>query len=238
MKKHASEGIQCSSVIQVGYGRLGLHLNRHLNAFFNAEVQLLKKGESLSKALLNKNIKYIFLAVPDSQIENCIQFIPERIKVIHFSGFYYSQKVLGIHPVQSFSKEGEYNFNDIDFVIDGELDDFLSNLFKKTFKISPEIKKAYHTYLSVVANSFQLLANQIGKKFSKETGLHEDIIKKITIQSLERERIFGSKSFSGPWVRNENERQNEQVRLMHDENLKELNDLFQNTIRRYKNEHT
>ncbi len=240
MEKCDLKGLTASSVLQIGLGRLGQHFNRHLNAYFKTDpegpVRLLSRSENLSEVLKKQDLKYIFIATPDSEIDSYVKVIPDEIRAVHFSGFYYNKKALGVHPVQSFSKEGVFDFNGIDFVVDGKLDGFLKKLFPTSMEISPGLKKTYHTYLSVAANSMQLLNNQLGASFSEQTGLPKDLLKKIVIQSLEREFKFGEKSFSGPWVRNENTKQLKQVELIKDENLKDLNRIFQNTIRRYKNE--
>lgn len=238
MEEKISEGLKGSSIVQIGHGRLGVHLKRHLDAFFCDDVHLINKNDNLKSILNYHDFKYAFLAVPDLEIDSYIQKFPRGIKLIHFSGFYFSSDAVGVHPVQSFSKEGEYNFDEIDFVIDNDLDDLLSNIFKKTFKINPESKKSYHTYLSVTANAAQLLVNQLGKSFAKETGMPEGILKKITIQSLQRELRFGEKSFSGPWTRNEDFKQNEQIEKIKDLNLQDLNKLFQHAMGRYRGECT
>ncbi len=236
MNKNSLKGLKSSSIVQIGFGRLGVHLYKHLNSFFKDPIHL-SIGEDQSKKLMkNPEVKYIFLAVPDSKILNYINKIPKKIKIIHFSGFYFYSKAAGIHPVQSFSKKSTYDFNKIDFVTDKKLDEFLKIVFKKNQFINPENKKKYHTYLSVTANSLQLLMNQLGDTFQKETDIPKEILKKITIQSLSSELLYKKESFSGPWTRNERKPQEKEVAKYDNNTLKELNEMFKKLIARHQDE--
>lgn len=238
MKNMNLDGCSSSSVLLVGLGRLGVHLQKHLEECFSGPILLCKKADSLLSLIEANNIKYIFLAVPDSKIESYIRMIPKGITKVHFSGFYYNKEAVGVHPVQSFSKNGEYDFSSIEFVVDGVLDEILKEIFPKNQYIKPEQKKMYHTYISVAANSLQLLMNRLGETFTQETGLSNELLKGIVIQSLQRELSFGEDSFSGPWTRGESAPQAKQVALSQDKNLKDLNNLFENLVRRYRDEHT
>lgn len=234
-KKVLDEGLG-PSVLLVGLGRLGGHLRKHLERCFLGPISLCSKSENLKALIKSNNIEYIFLAVPDLVIEAYIEQIPRDIKIVHFSGSYYNKKALGVHPVQSFSEEGTYDFSSINFVVDGKLDETLKKVFRNTHHINPEHKKMYHTYISIAANSIQLLVNRLGKTFSEETEMPEGLLKEIVLQSLQRERAFGERSFSGPWTRGEGDLQKEQVEISNDKNLKDLNSLFENLIRRYSDE--
>ncbi|MGH1467970.1 MAG: DUF2520 domain-containing protein [Bdellovibrionales bacterium] len=227
-----------SSFLLIGLGRLGVHFKKHLEECFVGPISLCAKSDDIAEQIKINEIKYVFLAVPDLEIEPYIKQIPEEVKIIHFSGFYYNEKALGVHPVQSFSKEGEYDFSEIEFVVDGKLDEVLKKIFKKTLYIKPENKKMYHTYISVAANSTQLLMNRLGEAFTQEVGLSDKVLKGIVLQSLQREMSFGEESFSGPWTRGESSLQKEQVEISKDKNLKELNNLFENLIGRYRDERT
>ncbi len=236
MTTNSLKELKSSSILQIGFGRLGVHLYKHLNSFFQNPIHLCTQKNQFKKLIKNQKIKYVFLSVPDSKISDYINKIPKEIKIIHFSGFYFHPNAIGIHPIQSFSKKGIYNFNNIDFVTDRGLDKILTIFFKKNQFINPKNKKKYHTYLSVTANSLQLLMNQLGNSFQKETGMPKEILKKITIQSLNTELLYEEDSFSGPWTRGERKQQEKEVTKSRNSTLKELNKIFKNLITIYQDE--
>lgn len=234
MKKVVNSAQVCSKVLQIGLGRFGLHLNKHLKEFSSFEVTSFKNSTDFNAQQINfEDYQYVFLTTPDSVIKDYASLVPPGVKVVHFSGFYYNPEILGVHPVKSFSKEGGFDLGDVDYVVDGELDENLKKIFIKTTLIKGENKKAYHTYLSVAANSLQLLMNELGEGFENETGLSQSFLKKIVIQSLEREQLFGAKSFSGPWTRKEEENQFRVVEDIADSSLKDLSELFKKSIERF-----
>ncbi len=197
-------------------------LIKDLNEFENQEINF-------------KEYKYVFICTPDSYIKNYINKIPHQVKKIHFSGFLYSEEALGVHPLSSFSKSGEFDFSKIDFVVDGELDENLKKVFIKTHQIDGNQKDKYHTYISTAANALQLLVNQIGRGFEADMGLDSTLLKKIVIQSLIRELNFGEDSFSGPWMRLEEDKQMRVIDQINDESLSDLSWVFKRSIERYRN---
>ena len=230
-----SKGVSPLNVLQIGCGAFGVHLERHLKSRVSSLT--LVAGRSQEWPLLDQ-FDLVFLAVDDRSL---IRLVPDLLKrgcpsdkLIHFSGFHFFEGVLGLHPVQSFSKQSQYDLNQIDFVVDGKLSAELRELFSKVHFIKPEAKKDYHTYMSVLANSLQLFVHQVGKDFERDMNLPSNLLRKLVFQSLLSEQSLGEQSFSGPWARGSKDIQDEQVLKMKSATLKNLNQSFVKEIDHYK----
>lgn len=238
MNNEVKPGILPGEVLQIGFGALGVHLKPYLESHFDG-VSLIESREAFqrNKTLEFSKFKFIFLAVQDKELEALIAELIKNVdKVVHFSGFHYFENSLGIHPVCSFSKQGTYDFKSLSYVVDRELCDSLKRLFPKSSLIKPNLKKDYHSYLSVTANALQLLVNQISGDFEQRLGLDSDLLREIVLQSLEREKAYGEKAFSGPWVRGEKMCQDLHVESMSSRHLKNLNKHFNKSIEKFKKE--
>jgi hypothetical protein len=240
MKDFSDEAIEHSRALQIGRGRLGIHLEPHLKKFFGADhvhvIQNEKDFHSCSENLDFTDYEFIFLAVPDRALNDLIQRLHSKAKLVHFSGFIFNENALGVHPLASFSKAGEVNLCDLQYVVDGVTDSKLERLFPKRLPINPKYKAKYHTYLSTAANGIQLMVHLLARDFQKDIELPSSILKKIVLQSLEREAQFGEQSFSGPWTRGEGSSQQKEISNIKNENLSDLNMVFQKMIERYQNE--
>jgi len=229
----SSNGVLPLSILQIGHGAFGVHLERHLQS----RVQNLKvtTERDLSKSSLEM-FEYIFLATNDASLKPLIRKLKSfklNFKIVHFSGFHHFDEVTGLHPVASFNKVSSYDLNKILFVVDSFLDPNIKALFPNNQFIDPKHKRPYHNFLSVTANALQLLVHCIGQDFQDATGIESDVLKKIVLQSLEAEKKMGERSFSGPWVRGEKENQDLSVAQMSSQTLKNLNALFKEQIKIY-----
>jgi|GEM_PF-3216615 len=227
------EGTLPLKVLQIGCGSFGVHLKNHLTPKVT-HLSLLGRDDPEPDF---KQFDYIFLATDDSSLKPLIQeirLVSPVTPIIHFSGFYYFESALGLHPVASFNKESEYDLDQVTFVADGDLPLSLKKIFPKVKFIDPSKKKDYHSFLSVTANAFQLMAHNIGKDFESLLDIKSDLLKEIVVQSLETESIKGEKSFSGPWVRGEKKDQDEKVDQMQSKSLKNLNEVFKKEIKIFR----
>ena len=223
-------GISPDSVLQIGLGAFGTHLKPYLEQNFAGVVTVACRIEPLPKDL--SRFKYVFLSVQDTELSDLVEKLAALNveKIVHFSGFHYFKEALGVHPVCSFSKEGSYDLSALKYVADGELFEGLKTLFPKASFLNPGLKKDYHSYLSVTANSMQLLVHQMSQKFESDLGLDSDLLREIVLQSLEREKKYGADSFSGPWVRGEKKAQDQHVESMDSSELINLNRFFLSLI--------
>jgi len=235
MKKTVdSAGLLPLKILQIGHGSFGAHLAKHTQ---KRVQQFIVTSQRILTDLNLKSFDYIFLATNDSSLQKLVEDIGSKSigpKLIHFSGFHHFANALGLHPVASFNKESVYDLDQITFVADGALDKNLQLLFKNTQVISAEKKNSYHNFLSISANAMQLMVHNLGKDFSLLLDLDPNLLKDIVIQSLQVERDKGAEAFSGPWVRNEKEQQDETVKLMSSVSLKNLNEHFKKEIELYR----
>lgn len=220
-------------VLQVGCGAFGVHLKRHLLQY--VEDVVVTTDRDLSEFHLN-SFDYIFIATNDSSLQSVTGFLKNsKAQLVHFSGFHYFKEALGLHPVASFNKKAEYNLHEVTFVADAEIDQNLKLLFPLRERVSPNEKQTYHNFMSVAANSLQLISHNLSKDFLSQTGVDPNLLRKIVIQSLKSEMEMGEASFSGPWIREEKDLQDKTVELQNSQSLKNLNELFKKEISIYKN---
>lgn len=221
----------------IGYGALGKNLYPHLQKKFSKVDLVSDRSMSIGACA-----DYIFLAVKDKDLKALVTDLSFKFKnsvLIHFSGSQYFTEALGLHPVHSFSSvDSHLEWANVPIVSDGAVDVILSEIFNVVDFVDPKNKKAYHAYISVAANSLQLMSHSLGKDFEDSVGVNKDIFKSILIQSLESESFKGQKALSGPWVRGEKKAQDDFVQTYKNKKLSKLNDLFKFFIKEYENEHT
>jgi len=231
MKKRDLKAKLPLKALQIGCGAFGVHLKKHL------EKRLDNLVVTTDRNLRDQNFSdydFIFLATNDSSLQDLVSKLSHlKAKLVHFSGFHYFESTLGLHPVASFNKESDYNLEQITFVADGEMKSDLTSVFPVTERVAPNKKRLYHTFLSVAANSMQLLSYNLGKDFEDITKLDKNLLKKIVIQSLQVEQSVGEQSFSGPWVRGEKELQDETVSAIPSDSVQNLNEVFKKEISIY-----
>lgn len=231
-------GVLPLKILQIGCGALGVHLKGYLEESVSS-FEIVESSSVSIPSIKGQGFDFVFLAVPDKALSKLVESLSEskntdKTKLVHFSGFHYFKEALGLHPVASFSKKNSYDFQEISFVADGLMGEGLKKLFPKFQNIELHQKRDYHTYLSVVANSFQLFISQSAQEFEKDLGLDPNILREIVLQSLESEKKIGEASFSGPWVRGEKDFQDEHIKKMHSETLKNLNEAFVKEIKNHQ----
>lgn len=221
----------------IGVGRLGHPFKKYLSSKEEWKVQVLKDTtDQLS------DCSHLFLATPDSTLENLVNEalkINNKIKIVHFSGSFFHESAIGVHPVFSFpkSKVSNVNFKTMTYVVDCDrLPKELKALFPKRHTVQPKLKPSYHSFLSLTANFTQLLSHHYGHQFTECTGLPSSLLKSLMLQSLENEMKLGSKSFSGPWVRGEKKNQDQEIKKIKSKDLNSLNRDFKKLIKEYESQ--
>jgi len=221
---------------QLGSGQLGKPWFDYISSLENWNIKLYESTKSIDFS----ETDVLFLAVKDESLFEIIESLNEKdLLVCHFSGFHYFKKAIGLHPVYSFSKKKELvDFKSLNWVLDSaDCPNHIKDLLGESVSyIAPENKKLYHSLLSVSANMSQLISHLLGEAFKQETGLSPDFLKLLMIQSIENESKYGKESFSGPWIRNEKQKQDEFIEKLNNKILKTSNKNFKNMIEVY-NEH-
>lgn len=228
-------------ILQIGKGRLGTSLEFYFNSKkkFISSYKILENQSEYLKFDDFSSYDWIFLAVQDQKLAPIISDLSaHQDKIVHFSGSLYFEGSLGIHPAYSFSGQ-EVDFAQLNLARDQEsFPEALYDLFPGSFYLDPNKKAEYHAFISLFANSSQLMSYILGKDFENKTKLPSKFLKDIVIQSIESEKTKAAKSFSGPWTRGEFPQQEESVRQLQNQNLNFLLENFKNFMEVYKNEYS
>ena len=164
-----------SSLLLIGSGRLAFHL-RHWLKLNNPtlDLQIWSRQDSLDTLQLRLNkAQKVLLAIKDDSLVSFYETHLEKnqIPTVHFSGALYDSRLIGAHPLMSFTPEllPESVYHKIHFALDtqNQLEDILP-CFKNPYTfIKPEQKPLYHA-LSVLTGNFpQLIWNETFAEFHK-----------------------------------------------------------------------
>lgn len=221
---------------QLGFGQLGEPWFHYVTRQEQWGIDLFKKVEDFNA----EEFDCVFLAVNDQSLPGLVERLsPSKTSIFHFSGSQSFNTAIGMHPVYSFSKHrSKVNFGGLNWVLDSKKIPFnvKSLLGESTHYLDPDLKKSYHSYLSIAANMSQLLSFMMAQSFHEKTNLPQDLLKDLMIQSLKNEKKMGPQSFSGPWVRNEKHIQDKTIEDLKDNFLSKNNENFNELIEVY-NEH-
>jgi len=190
----------------IGSGRLAKHLK-----YYFASIQLnhlcWSRGESIE--ILNQlisNSSFAMLAISDDAIE---QFYLDHLSkthltVVHFSGAYFHQKMIGFHPLMTFT-QSLYTlefYKKIHFAV-SSVDQFkklLPQLSNPCFLLSDSKKGLYHAWAVVMASGTQSLWRQAFQQM-KAIGVPEQACELYLKQVTEQFFLNPKNSMTGPWVR-------------------------------------
>ena len=161
-----------SSVLLIGDGRLAKHL-KYWNSTLQQPHSLFQWDRSQSLDLLQKYIsqsQVVWLAISDSALIPFyeIHLVYSGIKVVHFSGALSDSRVMGAHPLMSFSNElfTPNVYPKIHFVINNvaSLNEALPGFTNSFSKLESQDKAAYHALCVLAGNFPQILWNETLKE--------------------------------------------------------------------------
>lgn len=191
----------------VGSGKLAKHLSHY---FQQLEVDhLMWSRQHSSKANLNELIPLVgrvLLAIRDDAIAEFFEALnlnSDQVAV-HFSGALYDERIVGVHPLASFSNQffkPEF-YQSIHMAVDQpyKFEQIFPELPNPSFSISSETKGLYHSLLVLKASSEFLLGNEMMARFAEFNWPQQGLT--TFFKSLEL-NLFGGKGneATGPLVR-------------------------------------
>lgn len=199
-----------STVLLIGAGRLAKHL-KYWNSTLQKPHSLLQWDRSQSLDLLQKYISEsgaVWLAISDSALVPFYEanLAGRSIKIVHFSGALSDSRLIGAHPLMSFSNElfPTDIYPKIHFVINNtsDLQEALPGFTNSFSKLEAHDKAVYHALCVLAGNFPQLLWNETLKEMKAlniPTAALDLYIKQISQNFIDQKE----KSFTGPLVRND-----------------------------------
>lgn len=192
----------------IGSGRLATHLKYyfksvHLNHFSWSRSESV---EALNQ-LLPKS-RFVMLAINDDAIEKFYRdhLSKTQSTVVHFSGSYFHTKMIGFHPLMTFTQNlyaSEF-YKKIHFAV-SDLDQFkrlLPELPNPCFLLQDDKKGFYHAWAVMMASGTQSLWKQAVQQM-KSIGVPQQACEIYLKQMTDQFFLDPKKSMTGPWVRND-----------------------------------
>ncbi|AXA33854.1 DUF2520 domain-containing protein [Francisella adeliensis] len=228
---------QSLSYLFIGNGRLASHM-AHYFGLQNLIFETWSRKDNSIEDLNNKVKKAnrILLLINDNAIEAFTnKYLSEIIKhpnsdklAIHCSGSLASKGIIGVHPLQSFTKEVKYSLNEyrkICFFYDNNelqlsFNDIFPDLSNPNYPIDTN-KKAYYHALCVGANNFTtILWQAFAERMMKEFDVPFDKVHyylKTTTNNIKND-VFSA--LTGPFIRNDTKTIETNLNSLNNDNFK------------------
>lgn len=201
----------------VGAGKVGTSLGLYfaeqqlsLMGFFSrtkehGEQAAKKTGSKLySLVELLREAEIIWVSVADDALEEVdemlysSQVVLKGKYIFHTSGLYSSSvlkktkdtgaKVLSVHPLKSFGKEGDSDFSTTSFAVEGNWDEQIENWFRRAklsfFFLEERQKPLYHTAAAICSNYLVAVLHFGISKFM-ELGYGEEFSREVLFSLIE-----------------------------------------------------
>ena len=159
---------------------------RHFSAYFtHGGIKFNSWNRTQAVSLLKKTVAHsdvVLLLISDDAIEGFVtkhRFLLEK-SLVHFSGAFYHEHILGCHPLMTFAREiyPLKTYQNIPFICDEGVD--FKTLFPQLNNVSYTIKKhdkAYYHALCVIAGNFtQVLMKNCAIQLHEHLDLPKNIL--------------------------------------------------------------
>lgn len=216
----------------IGQGKLASHLNHWLK-LEEKNVSTFGREDDYSQL---QNSDVLLLAIPDDAIENFYLKNSElhQKKWIHFSGSCHFEKILGIHPMMSFSTE----LFEVDFykslrwvtASHEHVSDLLPISPQKISYLKEEERKLYHALCVVSGNIPHLLWSDIEKRF-KDLGIDKKDVQNYI--QMAASNYFEDRPVTGPIVRGDSDTISQNLAVL----SKSYANIYQSTMEIFNEKH-
>lgn len=229
----------------VGDGRLAHHLNyyfRQLNISFETWSRRTDTFEDLGQKADKAN--RILLLISDASIES---FVDKHLKkyfselnrgklLIHCSGALVSKSIIGVHPLQSFTKDSLYSLSEYQKICffydknnyDLSFQDIFPELTNPNFVIEVEKKALYHAFCVGANNFTTILWQTFAQRMNDEFNVPFDELKYYMQTTFKNIDNNIEKALTGPFVRNDQKTINSNRDSLANDNFKVLYEAFLN----------
>lgn len=175
--------------------------NEAINKVFKENVEI-----NSNHITISDEIKYVFLAVPDQQIQKAFEDLKNTfspfVRFIHLSGTMYFDNIIGAHPLMTFNAETQIeDYSKIKIFTDNE---FFYTEHKAQMKslnyVRPEDKGVYHAMASMLGNFTQYYLYTLKNNFPE--GIHFESYEQLVLASVSS--MFQKDEFeklTGPLIR-------------------------------------
>lgn len=201
---------QVPNYLLIGNGRAAHHF-QHYFSLLRLPYQTWHRGEGPDK--LQKQIRevsHILLLISDRAIEKFAarQLADTSARLIHFSGSVVSEKIIGAHPLMSFSDnlyEAEH-YERIPFVIDHDAPDFadvLPGVPNQHVRLHKALKPKYHALCVLSGNFSCLLWQKLFAGFNQEFNIPAELAFPYLRQQMHNLCNDAAHALTGPLVRDD-----------------------------------
>lgn len=240
--------------LALAFHKAGINLIR-IVARNEEEVKALaektKTAYSTDFKTIDKDADIVFLCVKDDVIEEVAEKIESKVKgkiVVHTGGAV-PMAVLEKHvknagvfyPLYSFNKDRKIKFKKIPVCIEATNEAGLKTLFKlahllsrNVYVLNSEQRKKVHL-AAVFANNFTNHLYTISSDYLKSQNITFDILKPLIIDAAKRLKEYPPEAVqTGPAKRNDRKVMEQHLKMLKDEELKEIYQLIsQGIVKRY-----
>jgi 2-dehydropantoate 2-reductase len=222
------------SILLIGQGRLGLHLNVYFDQANIPVVTWNRKFQNLEslKEKLN-NATHILLAISDSDIEKFYrEYAPSfRSKTwVHFSGALEIPGVHSLHPLMTFGPMlySLEKYRAIPFVSTSskELSELIPGLENPFFKIKVDFKMKYHALCVLSGNFTTILWQKFIDEFKRQ-GLPDELGRIFAEQTVKNVFDFPQTALTGPLARQDRRVQKLNLEALQGDRFAEVYQAFQ-----------
>lgn len=192
----------------IGRGRLASHLSYFLSLAEHPYPILIWHREQSKQDLaeLLSNARAIFLGINDDALADFIAELPESSKAVHFSGARTFRKVLGAHPLMTFSTElyTKDVYEKIPFVVDQSKEkfaEFFPSLTNEVHEIEPEKKALYHAFCVLSGNFTTIMWSALAEEMKNRLDLPPRILNSFLTKTAENTLKNRFAALTGPLAR-------------------------------------
>lgn len=227
----------------IGRGRLATHLAHYFTLLGN-EFSLWHRD--LTKQDLenfSSQATHVLFLIKDDAIE---PFLSENFAyfshqiLIHFSGALIAEKIVGCHPLMTFSANSHYTLQEyqaIPFVLDNKNISFKTlfpNFENPVFFLSQDQKAKYHALCALAGNLTSYLWQQIFTVYEKDFGFSKEIAFPYLKQIANNLLSDSDNALTGPVARNDQTTIKKHLSSLEDTHLLDLYQAFIKSFLRLK----
>jgi hypothetical protein len=209
-------------ILIVGNGKLSKHL-KHFLHLKNLKYDQWQR-DSNQRPEFNQ-YPVILLAIKDDALLNFYETYEDELsdkQVIHFSGSFYHKKILGIHPLMTFSEKiyEDEIYDQIPLIIDHNIPGLSDMTKNPIIKIDPEVKAKYHALCVLAISAPQIIWKTMIEQLAP-MGIHKNEVTGY-LKHITENFILNSDSLTGPLVRGDLKTIEKNINSLSENNLKNI----------------
>lgn len=234
----SARGAASAETLIIGSGRMATQFRYALEKLKVPYSIWLRSEGAFTLGGKTQKAKRVLLLLPDKALSSFVDdhapFLRDKI-LIHFSASHRDPRILGFHPLGTFNREQEIDFNEVAFhgvhpeSLFREALPYLTNNYSQ---LSEEQMQSYHALCVVGANFSAVLWNAFFKEM-KNLGVSESAAKNYFKMFAANVARNPSAAITGPLVRNDHRTIEKNISAL--ENKKELQAIYKAFVQVFSN---